>query len=167
MSDLIQTDGLHQATCEQIVAEIARAVDAEPEASRRVLRTPGGPGVGWQITIDATEKGGPKSLCRLSIMDVNTAPDGEAARIEYEHIKQGKSGAYPVYSVQSIRRRGDGLVLLENFLAENPKSVREQDFRPIGSEAYASQAVLKGVQDWAKYRAWQLQEEHNKQIKLS
>lgn len=159
MSDGTQTDRLLQTTCQQIVTEIARAVDAEPPGSRKGLRIPGGPEVGRQITIDATEKGGPMSISRFSILDVNLAPAGELARIEYEHDKQGKFGIHRVYSVQSIRRRGGELVLLENFLAENSVTVREEDFRPIGSEAYAQKTVLKGVQDWARYRAWQLQEE--------
>jgi len=137
-------------------------VEAESTASRRVLRVPDGPEVGWQITIDATEKGGPMSVSRFSILDVNSSPEAEAVRIEYEHDKQGKFGVQRVYSVQSIRKRGGELVLMENFLAENPASVREQDFRPITSEAYAQKTVLKCMQDWAKYRAWQLQEERKK-----
>jgi hypothetical protein len=54
------------------------------------------------------------------------------------------------------------LVLLENFLADDPQLVREEDFRPILSEAYAQQTVLKSVQDWARYRAWQRQEQQQK-----
>jgi hypothetical protein len=161
MSDSDQTDKLLQTTCEQIVTEIAKAVEAESAQSRKVLRVPGGPEVGWQIMIDATEKGGPMSICRLSILDVNKSPQAEAVRIEYEHDKKGKYGVHLVYSVQSIRKRGEELVLMENFLAENPASVRDQDFRLIKSEAYAQKTVLKCMQDWAKYRAWQLQEMHN------
>jgi len=100
------------------------------------------------------------SLCRFSILDVNSSPESEAVRTEYEHDKKGKFGVHRVYSVQSIRKRADELVLMENFLAEDPASVREQDFRPITPEAYAQKTVLKCMQGWVKYRAWQLQEEH-------
>jgi hypothetical protein len=164
MSQAAEADGLLQATCEAIVTEIAQAVDAEPGATRKALRVPGGPEVGWQIKIDATEKGGHMSICRMSILDVNSAPEAEAARIEYEHDKEGKFGVHRVYSVQSIRRRGDELILMENFLADSPATVREEDFRPISSEAYAQKTVLKCVSDWARYRAWQLQEERVKKV---
>ena len=95
--------------------------------------------------------------CRLSFLNPDLAPDGEIVRIEYEHDKQGKYGVHRVYSVQSVRRQGRTLVLLENFLAENVQTVREEDFRPILSEAYAQETVLKSVRDWTGYRAWQLQ----------
>lgn len=153
-------DQLLQATCEEIVTVIAQSIEAEPVQSRQVMRLPAGAEVGHQIGIDATEKGGLLNRCRISILNVDAAPAGEAARIEYEHDKQGKFGVRRVYSIQSVRRRYGGLVLLENFLAESPEMVREEDFRPIESEAYARTTVLKAVQDWARYRAWQLQEAH-------
>jgi len=162
MSDVTQTDQLQQATCEAIVTEIAKAVDAEPSGARMVMRVPGGPEVGWQITVDATEKGGLKSICRLSVLNVDLAPEGEVARVEYEHDKKGKFEARTVYSVQSVRRRGGELVLLENFMAEGPATVREEDFKQILSEAYGRGGVLKSVHDWVQYRAWQLQEQRKK-----
>lgn len=149
-------DPILRSTCEQIVTLIAQAVDAEPAQNHKVLMIPGGFQVGRQIAIDATEPGGTLNLCRLSILNVHDAPAGEAARIEYEHDKAGKFETRRVYSVQSVRRRGEDLVLLENFLAISPETVREEDFRAISSEAYA-QTVVKSVQDWTRYRAWQLQ----------
>jgi len=64
--------------------------------------------------------------------------------------------------VQSVRRWGGKLVLLENFMAESPATVREEDFKPIVSEAYGRGGVLKSVHDWVLYRAWQLQEARKK-----
>jgi hypothetical protein len=150
-------DQLQPETCEAIVAETARAIDAEPPSQTSDVRMPGGPVVGRQIMIDATEKGGLLNRCRLTVLNADLAPDGEAARLEYEHDKQGKFGIQRVYSIQSVRKRGTKLVLMENFLAPSADAVREEDFRPIGSEAYA-QAALKTLQDWVRYRAWQLQE---------
>ena len=157
MSDNPQVDQLLQPTCAAIVEEIARAVDLEPNKFRQILRVPDGPELGRQISIDATEKDGPMNICRLAILNVDLAPAGEVARIEYEHERQGKFGMRRVYSIQSVRRQGGQLVLLENFLAEGPTAVREADFKPITSESYARSTVLKSVQDWARYRAWQLQ----------
>jgi hypothetical protein len=145
-----------KATAEEIVRAIATVIEAEPTGNRHMLRLPGGPQVGQQISIDATEAGGLLNKCRLSVLNVDTAPEAEAARVEYFHQKQGKFGVRTVYSVQSVRRRNGALVLLENFLAENPETVREQDFELIASADYA-QTVLNSIKDWAKYRAWQLQ----------
>ena len=158
MSENSGTDQLLQQTCEEIVTAIATVIDAEPAASKKVLRLPDGPELGRQISIDATEPGGPANTCRMSILNTELAPAGEVARIEYEHERQGKYGIHKVYSVQSVRRQAGRLVLLENFLADNPALVREADFRPIASEAYAKKSVLKSVNDWSLYRAWQLQE---------
>lgn len=161
MAGETSSDKLLRSTCERIVTIIAGAIDTEPEANRKILMVPGGIKVGQQITIDATEPGGLMNVCRLSILNVHEAPAGEVARIEYEHDKQGKFGAHRVFSVQSVRRVGDDLVLLENFLALSPEAVREEDFRPIGSEKYA-QTVVKSLEDWTRYRAWQLQNARQK-----
>jgi hypothetical protein len=155
-------DALLQATCLEVVELVAKAVDTEPERNRSVLKLPNGSEVGWQIMIDASEKKGVLNICRMSIFNADTAPDAEVARIEYEHDKQGKFESRRVYSIQSVRRRARELVLLENFLAVSPETVREQDFRPIGSETYAQTVVLKTVRDWAQFRAWQLQGGHKK-----
>jgi hypothetical protein len=152
------SDKLLQATCEAIVQAVATAIDAEPQQNLQQIRMPEGAEVGRQINIDATEKGGLANRCRLSILNSEFAPAGEVVRIEFEHDKQSKYGVHEVYSVQSVRRRANGLVLLENFLAETREGVREEDFRPIMSEAYARKTVLREVEDWARYRAWQRQE---------
>jgi hypothetical protein len=47
---------------------------------------------------------------------------------------------------------------MENFLAESSQTVREEDYRPILSDSYAQETVLKSIQDWTKYRLWQIQE---------
>jgi hypothetical protein len=158
MNNKAGDDQLLPATCEAIVAAVLQAIDAESVGDLQSIRIPGGPEVGRQVTIDATEEGDRMNRCQLSIFNSDRAPAGEAARIEFEHDKQGKFGVHRVYSVQSVRRRGNDLVLLENFLAENEQAVREEDFKPILSETYARQTVLKSVHDWAKYRAWQRQE---------
>ena len=151
-------DQLLQATCEQIVLTVAQAVDAEHGRGTLDLRVPGGPVVGRQITVDATEPSGLMNKCRLTILNVDLAPEGEAARIEYEHDKETKYGQQRVYSIQSVRKRHGQLELLENFLATSPDTVREADFRPIQSESYAQSTVLGTLKDWVNYRAWQLQQ---------
>ncbi|HVQ43679.1 MAG TPA: hypothetical protein VMT30_01805 [Candidatus Saccharimonadia bacterium] len=152
-----EPDEILQATCQEIVTLVATAIDAESSGELRVMRLPGGAEVGRQMTIDATESGGRMNRCHLSILNADTAPAEEVVRIEYEHDKQGKFEQRRVYSVQSVRRRGGKLVLLENFIAENPETVREEDFRSITSDSYARTAV-KSVQDWTRYRTWQLQQ---------
>lgn len=154
-------DKLLQATCSAIVSVTAAAIDNELASHTANLKLPGGPVVGKQITIDASEKG-MVNLCRLSALDSALAPEGEVVRVEYEHDEQGKYGLRRVYSIQSVRKRGAELVLLENFLAESPESVREADFRPISSEFYAQSTVLKTLQDWTRFRAWQRQEAKRK-----
>lgn len=148
---------LMQSTCEEMVAMIRGAAAAEPPSNVTTLQVPNGPVVGKQFTIDATEPKGPMNRCRLSIMDPVVAPAAEAARLEYEHEKAVPSGVIHVYSIQSVRQQAGRYVLLENFLAERPEAVREQDFRPISSADYA-QTVLKGLESWVKYRAYQLQQ---------
>src|SRR5690348_13097322 len=150
-------DQLLQATAESIVMMVAQAVDARGGAGAMDLRVPGGPVVGRQISIDATEPGGPMNKCRLTILNTELAPEGEAARMEYEHDKQTKHGVQRVYSIQSVRKRQGQLELLENFLASTPQEVREADFRPIQSETYAQTTVLGTLKDWVNYQAWQLQ----------
>jgi hypothetical protein len=150
-------DRLLQATCEAIVTAAAQCVDAEPTAGVVGLQLPDQQIVGKQITIDATEKG-PHNICRVAVLNADLAPEGEVTRIEYEHDKQTNHGPQRVYSIQSVRRKAGVLVLMENFLAENAAEVREADFRPIESESYAQQTVFKTLQEWAHYRAWQLQQ---------
>ena len=151
-------DDITQETVGAIVTEVAGAFDAEGAQGTLPFKAPDGPEIGRQFMIDATEKDGLMNRCRFSILDPELAPGGEVARIEYEHDKQGKFGVRRVYSVQSVRKNLAGLVLMENFLADAASSVREADFRQIGSEAYARATVLKSVQDWVRYRAWQRQE---------
>jgi hypothetical protein len=158
MSEVPERDQLLQATCEAIVTSAAQCADAEPEGTVMALRLPGGQIVGKQVVIDATEKGGPLNKCRMAVLNPELAPEGEVARIEYEHDKQTKHGMQRVYSIQSVRKRGGELVLLENFLAENAAAVREADFRRIESESYAQQTVLQTMREWAHFRAWQLQQ---------
>lgn len=151
-------DQLLQATCEQIVLMVAQAVDAEHGQGTMDLRVPGGPVVGRQITIDATEQGGLMNKCRLTILNTELAPEGEAARMEYEHDKETKYGLQRVYSIQSVRKVHGKLELMENFLASSPETVREADFRPIQSESYAQTTVLGTLKDWVNYRSWQLKQ---------
>lgn len=150
-------DQLLQATCEQIVMMVAQAVDAEHGQGTMDLRVPGGPVVGRQISIDATEQGGLTNKCRLTILNTDLAPEGEAARMEYEHDKETKYGPQRIYSIQSVRRRSGQLELMENFLASSPEAVREADFRAIQSESYAQTTVLGTLKDWVNFRAYQLQ----------
>jgi hypothetical protein len=142
--------------CWAIVDAVATVIGAEPPTGVRPLRLPNGQEVGRQIMIDATQADGLMNRCRMMILNADLTPMAEAARIEYEHDKQGKFGVRRVYSVQSVRRERGIMTLVENFLAEDSRSVREEDFRPITSAEYARQTVLKSVQDWANYRAWQL-----------
>ena len=151
-------DQITQATCEAIVSAIAVAVESEIPSRVVSMRLPDGGIVGKQLVIDATEPGGRANMCRIGLLNPDIAPEGEAVRIEFEHDRQTKFGVQRVYSIQSLRRQAGRLVLMENFLAQEPKDVREEDFRPITSEVYAKTTVLKTVQDYARYRAWQLQE---------
>lgn len=146
-----------QSFCEKIITKVAESIDKEPDEAKLTLRVPGGPEIGQQIRVDATDAQGLKNICVLSILNVNLSPASEVARIENERERQGKFSVQAVYSVQSIRRQAGRLVLLENFIAEGPATVREEDFRVISSEQYAK-SVLQSVEDWARYRAWQLQE---------
>ncbi len=77
--------------CQEIITTIAAAIEAEPAENRATIKLPSGTEVGQQIVIDASEKGGLLSLCRLSILNVDLAPAGEAARIEFEHENHGRS----------------------------------------------------------------------------
>jgi hypothetical protein len=158
VNEVPEHDRLLQETCEAIVMAVAAAIDSEPPARVSVMSLPGGGAVGKQITIDITEPDKPLNLCRLAMLDGDVAPEGEVARIEYEHEKPGKFGTVRIYSIQSVRKQAGRLVLLENFLASSPQEVREQDFRPIESESYAQTTVLKTLQDWARYRLWQIQQ---------
>jgi hypothetical protein len=155
-------DQLLQATCELIVTTAARCLDAEPETGLTGLALPEGKIVGKQITLDASE-GKAHNICRISVMDPIYAPGAEVARIEYEHDKETKHGLTRVYSIQTVRKRAGELILMENFLADSPTAVREADFRPIESESYAQETVLKTLQEWTHYRAYQLQEAHKPQ----
>ena len=150
-------DKLLQATCEAIVTAAAQCVDAEPDTGAVALQLPNQTIVGKQITIDAGEKAA-HNICRIAVLNADLAPEGEVTRIEFEHDKQTSHGMQRVYSIQSIRRKRGVLVLMENFLAENAAGVREADFRPIESESYAQETVFKTLQEWAHYRAWQLQQ---------
>ncbi|MDB5179107.1 MAG: hypothetical protein JWN01_1050 [Patescibacteria group bacterium] len=156
-------DELLPATCQAIVAEATKAIEQELVGRTMTMRLPGGPVVGRQITIDAAEKGAPLNMCRVAVLDPNLAPEGEVVRLEYEHDKPSKFGVQRIYSIQSVRRRGEELVLLENFLANGPIEVREEDFRPIKSETYGRATVLNTLHDWVMYRAWQLQEMRKQQ----
>jgi hypothetical protein len=158
MTAEIESDASLQATCGEIVALVTEAVNAESPQKWISLRLPNGPIVGNQILIDATEKKEVVNLCRLSSLNPDLAPEGEVARMEYEHDKQTKYGMQRVYSIQSVRRHGSQLVLLENFMAATSRDVREEDFRPIQSDQYAQQTVLATLKEWTHYRAWQIQE---------
>jgi hypothetical protein len=161
VTDLTQPQNEHdqllQATCEAIVQAAASAVDAEPPTLAKQMNLPGVGLVGKQITIDATGEDGLLNMCRMSVLNPDVAPEGEIVRMEFEHEKEGKFGKQMVYSIQSVRRRAGQFVLLENFLAERPEEVREEDFRQIESESYAQETVLKTLKDWAGFRRWQLQ----------
>jgi hypothetical protein len=158
-----QSDKLLQATCQAIVETVAKALDAEPPGSVELIKAPNGAFAGKRVMYNATdaEKGGLLNLCRISIITPELSPVRELARIEYEHDKQGKFGLQKAYSVQSVRRNAVGeLVLSENFLAADENHVRDEDFQPIHSEAYAQQTVLGTLKDWIKFRKWQLQQMH-------
>lgn len=148
-------DELLQETCQMIITTVAEAIDREPPGRVTVLNEGGV--VGKQIVLDASEQAGRYNLCRLAVLDVDTSQFGEAARIEFEHDKDTKFGVQRVYSIQSVRKKAGKFFLLENFLATGPESVREADFRPIMSESYAQETVLKTLRDWTRYRQWQLQ----------
>jgi hypothetical protein len=161
-AEVVESPQQFQNTCGEIVRAIAIVIDSAPADSRKIMRIPNGPEVGQQITIDATEPGGLLNRCRLSILNVDLAPAGEAARIEFEHDKKSAFETRRVYSVQSVRRVNSELVLLENFIADSPKTVREADFREIASSTYARATVLKSLEDWIRFYTWQLQEAGNK-----
>lgn len=152
-------DELELETCQAIVTTAAQAIDAELPGHATDLRLADNPTViGRQITIDATEKGGLLNRCRVAVLDPAMAPEGELVRIEYEHEKAGASGPQRVYSAQSVRKRAGNLILMENFLATDAQHLREEDFRPIHSEAYGRTTVLATLQEWTHFRAWQIQE---------
>jgi hypothetical protein len=155
MGPVPEQDLLLQETCEAIVMTAARCLDAEPNNQVTGLALPGGQVVGKQMTITTAEPGGPMNECRISVLDSAVSPRNEVARIEYEHDKQTSHGPTRVYSVQSVRRRAGELVLMENFLAESAEHMREEDFRPIVSESYAQQTVLKTLKEWTGYRNYQ------------
>lgn len=158
MSSAPRDDDLLQPTCQMIVDTVTQAVGSEPPANVVTISLLGGLAMGKQMTIDATDPEKGMNICRLSVLDANASPNGEIVRMEYQHEKIGKFGKQSIYSVQSVRRQGNQLVLLENFLASSPTEVRDEDFRLIQSEQYAQQTVLTTVRDWARYRAWQIQE---------
>lgn len=151
-------DQLLQSTCESIVMMMARLIDHEPLGGVVLLKLPDGVLIGKQVTINATEAGGPMNMCRMSVFNPDLAPGNEVARIEFEHEKKGKFGLQHVYSIQSVRRKPGSLVLMENFLASSPETVREADFEPIHSESYAQKMVHETVKEWTHFRAWQLQQ---------
>lgn len=150
-----QPDQITQATITELITQIAQIIDGEGGQSE-VVRNATGQEIGRQVVIDAGEKG-LANMCRLTILNPDLAPAGEAVRIEFEHDKQGTYETRRIYSVQTVRRVNNQLELKENFLADSIEDVREQDFRPIRSEEYARSVVLKSIQDWAKFRAWQRQ----------
>ncbi len=152
----VSPDELTQEVCAEILALIQQAIETENPRTVSVVRIPNGPEVGRQITINAAEENGPANQARLSLLNADLAPAGEAARVEYEHDKPGKFGMRRVYSVQSIRRVRGKLELLENFMAQDAQSVREEDFRAIESGAYGRETVLKSLASWVDYRAAQL-----------
>jgi hypothetical protein len=145
-----------ESICEAIVKAIAELLNMEPPSHLVAVRLANGVVAGRQVSIDATEKGGLLNRCRLSGFDPIVAPAGEVARIEYEDEKSVAGETIRVYSIQSVRMRGGKYVLLENFLAQGPAAVREQDFRSVTSDVYAQQTVLGTVQDWVRYREYQL-----------
>lgn len=151
-------DRLLQATCQEIVKVVGEVISWGPAGAVASMHAAGDFEVGRQTTIDATEKGGLMNICRFSILNPDVVPNEEVARLEYEHDKQGKLGLIRAYSIQSVRRKSGELVLMENFLADDPTRVREADFRPVQSEAYAQQTVLATAREWAQYRKWQLQQ---------
>lgn len=142
--------------CQEFITVIARAIDAEAPERRLPVRLPNGQQIGQQVVIDLAEPGGPMNRCTLSIFDVERAPLGEAARIEYEHDKKIEAETRRVYSVQSVRQAKGGWALCENFMADGMNTVREEDFQPIASSKYATETVLKTLKEWTGYRAWQL-----------
>lgn len=148
--------------CKEFVTVVARAIDAEPAGTRATVRLPHGAEVGQQIVIDITEADKLLNRCKLSIKDVNLAPAGEAARVEYEHDKATPSGTRRVYSVQSVRQIDGQLRLYENFMSNESNAVREEDFQEISSVTYAQDTLLKTLNGWVNYRAWQLQQERKK-----
>lgn len=154
-------DKLLQATCEAIVTAVATALDAEPPGMAQLIKSTDGSMIGKRIMIDATDraKDGMLNLCRLTILEPDSSPVHEVARIEYAHDEEGKFGKHQVYSVQSVRRNAVGeLVLLENFLADDENHVRDADFQLIHSEEYAQKTVLATIKDWLTYREWQIKQ---------
>jgi len=158
MSAGSEQDRLLQGTCQAIVDVVGQTLNSEPADGVVELRLPNGAIAGKQMNINASEKDGGANLCRLSVLDSVVAPQAELVRIEYEHEKKTDRGKRQVYSIQSVRRAGRELELMENFLAESPQSIREEDFRPITSEQYAQQTVLASLEEWTHFRAWQLNE---------
>jgi hypothetical protein len=148
---------LLQATCEAIVNEAMQAVDGEPASLIKTMLGPEGKPIGRQMTIDATEgEKGLLNMCRIAVLNPDVAPAGEIVRIEFEHEKEAQFEYLLIYSVQSLRRKNGKYVLLENFLADGPESVRESDYHEVLSEAYAQKTVLSTLRDWARFRGWQL-----------
>jgi hypothetical protein len=150
-------DQLLQDTCKLIVSTVAEAIDAEPATLVTRLGLESGLEYGRQIVISVPQEDGLLNVCRLTVLNSSLNPEAEVARIEYEHDKQTKFGLERSYSLQSVRKRGAELVLMENFLADAPEHVREADFRPILSDSYAQETVLKNLREWTGYRAYQIQ----------
>jgi hypothetical protein len=156
-------DEILPETATEIVKTVTEAVDSEAPGRTEVVKSDTGQILGRVLVIDATEKkkGALFNLCRLSVLNDNMNETGEVVRLEYEHDKDTKYGNQRIYSVQSVRRQGGKFVLLENFLAESPETVREADFKPISSESYAQQTVLSTLRDWTKFRLWQRKQGQN------
>lgn len=152
-----QYDQLLQDTCRQIVTMVAELIDSEHQNRVKRLVLDSGIEYGRQILIDAAEGSAMMNVCRLTILVTDLNPEAEVVRIEYEHDKKTNYGTERAYSVQSVRQHGRTLQLLENFLADAPEHVREADFRPILSETYAQESVLKSLRQWTQYRSWQIQ----------
>lgn len=150
-------DQLLQDTCKMIVTTVAEAIDHETTAHVTRLNLDTGIEYGRQIVINVAQPDGLLNVCRLTVLNATLNQEGEVARIEYEHDKQTKFGPERSYSVQSVRRKGTEYILMENFLADAPEHVREADFRPILSDSYAQETVLKTLREWTRYRSWQIQ----------
>jgi hypothetical protein len=150
-------DQLLQETCRAIVTAVAEALDHDIPGHVTRLGLDSGIEYGRQLVIDAAGSDGLLNLCRLTVLNPTLDATGEVIRIEYEHDKQTKFGSERSYSLQSIRRKNNDFVLVENFLADAPEHVREADFRPILSNSYAEETVLGTLRQWVQFRQWQIQ----------
>lgn len=143
-------------TVAAIVEQIKTLFAAEPGTGVAPIRSADSRVIGQTLTIDGMGPDKLQNICRLTLFQEGVAGFDEVARIEYQDEKLAGDTKFQAYSITKIKRQGDRFVMVENFLAESPEKVREEDFRLVTSGEYAYGTVLGTLKNWAAYRSGQL-----------